>query len=54
MPRDLDMIEVVHGRAADPPVIPLETHWLDQVDSRSEAGAEPKDSPDIPGDLRLE
>ena len=49
-----DVIDIVHGGAADPTIIPSEAHRLDQVHRHAQASAEPQDGADVPGNLRLE
>ena len=54
MPRNSDMVDVVHRGPPDPPVIPLEAHRFDQVHRRSKACAEPQDRAYVTCNLRLE
>ncbi len=53
VPDDFDMVDIVHCRAADAAIVPGESHRFDQVDGRSEAGAEAHDCADVSGNFRL-
>jgi hypothetical protein len=53
VPADLNMVDIVHRRAAYPAIVPLETEGFDQVHWDAETGAEPKHGADILGNLRL-
>jgi len=50
---DLDMVDIVHRRPADSPVLPGESHRLNQVDADPEAGSKAHDGADVPGDFWL-
>ena len=54
MPRHLDMVDVIHGGPADPPVIPRKPHRLYQVHRHSEARAQAEDRAHVSRDLRFE
>ena len=41
-------------KSANPSIVPLESHGLDQVHGRPQASAQPQDGADVAGDLGLE
>jgi hypothetical protein len=53
MPGDLDMVDIVHRRAADATVVPLEPERFDEIYGHPEAGTEAQDRTDISGDFRF-
>lgn len=54
MAHDIDVIDVIHGGTPDAPVVPFESHRLDQMYRCPETGAEPEDGADISGNFRFE
>lgn len=54
MTGDTYVVDIIHGRPADPAIIPIEPQWFDQIDSRSHARTKTQDGTDISGDFRFE
>jgi hypothetical protein len=53
MPRDIDMIDIIHRRSPDPAVIPFEPHRFDEIHGRPEARSKPQNGTDVSSDFRL-
>ncbi len=54
MANNLDVIDVIHGGAANPPVVPGEPKRFDQVDACAHACAKAHDVADIARNLGFE
>lgn len=54
MPRNVDMIDIVHGDPAHPSIIPFEPHGFDKVHGRPQTGTQAENGTDIGCNLGFE